>query len=112
MGRIRGTPRVLIIRMRHVPAIDSTGIHVLRELAQRSKRDGTLLLLADVHAQPMFALARANVLELIGEENTYGNLDDALNRARTELGYATEERPVFATPTVARESGEHPTIGS
>lgn len=104
LGRLRDRPRVMIIRMRHVPAIDSTGIHVLRELAQRSKHEGTLLLLADVHAQPMFALARANVLELIGEENAYGNLDDALNRARTELGYKTEERPVFATPTVARET--------
>lgn len=110
IGRIRTRPRVLIIRMRNVSAIDSTGIHVLRELAQRSKHERTLLLLSDVHAQPMFALARADVLELIGEENAYGNLDDALNRARTELGYATEERPAFATPTVARESGEHPTV--
>jgi sulfate permease, SulP family len=104
MGRTRGKPRVMIIRMRHVPAIDSTGIHVLRELTQRSKREGTLLLLSDVHAQPMFAMARADVLQMIGEENTYGNLDDALNRARSEIGVATEERPVFATPTVARET--------
>ena len=104
MGRIQGKPRVLILRMRHVPAIDSTGIHVLRELTQRTKREGTLLLLSDVHAQPMFALARADVLQLIGEDNAYGNVDDALNRARSELGVATEERPIFATPTVARET--------
>jgi SulP family sulfate permease len=104
IGRIARKPKVLIIRMRDVPAIDSTGIHVLRELAERSRREGTLLLLSDVHAQPMFALARADVLELIGERNTYGNVDDALNRARLDLGYATEERPAFATPTVARET--------
>ena len=104
LGLVARRPKVLIVRMRHVPAIDSTGLHVLRELEERCRREGTLLLLSDVHAQPMFAFARADLLERMGEENIFGNVDDALNRARTELGYVTEERPAFATPTVARET--------
>lgn len=32
-----------------------------------------------------------------------GNIDDALNRARTYLGLPPEPRPAFATPTVRRE---------
>src|SRR5207244_3149399 len=32
LGRIVGRPKVLILRMRHVPAIDSTALHALRDL--------------------------------------------------------------------------------
>ena len=51
-GRIAGKPKVLILRLRHVPAIDSTGLHALRDVIRRSEREGTLVLLSDVHAPP------------------------------------------------------------
>ena len=104
MGRVAGNPKVLIIRMRNVPAIDSTGMHTLREVAKRSKKDGTLVLLSDVHTQPLMALSKSDVLDEIGEENVFGNIDDALNRARAHLGLPTVETPDFGTPTVARET--------
>jgi sulfate permease, SulP family len=101
---VRGKPRVLIIRVRDVPVIDSTGLHVLHDLAKRSRKDGTLLILSDVHAQPMFALANSDKLKDIGEENVLGNIDDALNRARDYLGLDRIAPPRHATPTVAREA--------
>ena len=104
VGRIAGRPRVLILRMRHVPAIDSTGLHALRELVRRSQREGTLVVLSDVHAQPVVALERSGLYDELGEENVHGNIDDALNRAREFLGLSAVARPVDATPTVARES--------
>jgi len=103
LGRIAGKPKVLILRLRHVPAIDSTGLHALRDLVERSRKDGTLVVLSDVHAQPVVALERSGFYYEIGEENVTGNIDDALNRAREHLGLATVPRPAFATPTVARE---------
>jgi SulP family sulfate permease len=104
MGRVAGNPKVLIIRMRNVPAIDSTGMHTLREVAKRSKKDGTLVLLSDVHTQPLMALSKADVLDEIGEENVFGDIDHALNRARAHLGLPTVEPPAGGTPTVARET--------
>jgi sulfate permease, SulP family len=104
VGRIAGKPKVLILRLRHVPAIDSTGLHALRELVQRSRKEGTLVILSDVHAQPVVALERGGLYDELGEENIHGNIDDALNRARRALGMAPVEPPAFATPTVARES--------
>ncbi|HMG12958.1 MAG TPA: sodium-independent anion transporter, partial [Gemmatimonadaceae bacterium] len=89
---------------RDVPAIDSTGLHALHELARRCKHDGTLLLLADVHAQPMFALVRSDMLAELGEENVFGNLDDALDRAREYLTLPPVPHPPGALPTVARET--------
>jgi SulP family sulfate permease len=104
LRQVAKKPQVLIIRLRDVPAIDSTGLHALHELARSCKHDRTLLLLADVHAQPMFALARSDILEEIGETNLFGNLDDALDRAREFLGLPAEPHPPEATPTVARET--------
>ena len=104
LRQIAGKPKVLIIRMRNVPAIDSTGMHALKEVVHSSRKDGTLVLLSDVHTQPLIAIGRSAVLDEIGEENMFGNLDDALNRARTHLGLPTEERPAYSVPTVARET--------
>ncbi len=103
LGRIAGKPKVLILRLRHVPAIDSTGLHALRDLVERSRKDGTLVVLSDVHAQPIVALERSGFYYEIGEENVTGNIDDALNRARAHLGLPPVARPAFATPTVVRE---------
>jgi len=92
--------------MRRVPVIDSTGLAALREVVRRSRKEGTLVVLSDVHSQPIVALTRSGLSDELGEDNVTGNLDDALNRARLYLGLSTEERPAFAQPTVARET-EH-----
>jgi len=107
VARIAGKPKVLILRLRHVPAIDSTGLHALRELVQRSKNEGILVILSDVHAQPVVALERSGLYDELSEANIHGNIDDALNRARDALGLPLAPRPEFAIPTVARESQEH-----
>ena len=90
--------------LRTAGPIENESLHALHELARSCKHDRTLLLLADVHAQPMFALARSDILEEIGETNLFGNLDDALDRAREFLGLPAEPHPPEATPTVARET--------
>jgi SulP family sulfate permease len=111
LARTMGTPRVLILRMRNVPAIDATGLHALRDVVHRSRKDGTLVLLSDVHAQPMIALGRSDLLDEIGDDQIFGNVDDALNRARRELGLPEEARPPTAEPTVARERAITPPTG-
>ena len=79
--------------MRRVPAIDATGMAALRDVVRRSRRDGTLVLLADVHMQPMVALSRSAVLDEIGAENLLGDLDLALARARAHLGLPPAPAP-------------------
>ncbi len=96
-------PKVRIVRMRNVPAIDATGIHTLKEEYNNSKKRGIAFIISDIHAQPLIALERADLLEAIGEENVFGNVDDALNRARGILNLPKMERPVPFVPTVKRE---------
>ena len=100
---LRRTPKVLIIRMRNVPAMDSTGLNALRDVVVRFRRAGTRVILSDIHAQPMLALQRSSLADELPEDDLQGNIDDALNVARAHLGLAAVPRAVFAIPTVARE---------
>jgi SulP family sulfate permease len=103
LARIAGKPNVLIIRMRNVMALDSTGMYALKDVVHRSRKDGTFVLLSDVHMQPLVALTGSPVLDEIGQQNLFGNIDDALNRARELVGAPAQPRPAGSTPTVERE---------
>lgn len=113
LAQVAGKPKVLIIRMRSVLALDSTGMHALRDVVHRSRKDGTVVLLSDVHMQPLVALTGSPVLEEIGREHLFGNIDDALNCARRIVGVAEEPAPSDVVPTVTRErTGEYPVVKS
>lgn len=86
LARIAKKPRVLIIRMRNVPALDSTGMHALKDVVHRSRQDGTLVLLSDVHMQPLVALTGSPVLEEIGKDRVFSDIDSALRHAEEHLG--------------------------
>lgn len=94
MSVVAKTPKVRIIRMRDVPAIDATGIQTLREQCHSSRKHGIAFLLSGMHSQPLIAIERAGLLGLIGEDNVFGNLDEALNRAREILGLPPSSCPV------------------
>jgi len=81
---VEGTAKVMILRMRDVPAIDATGLHTLEEVHTNCARSGTALILCDLRAQPMRALRRSHQIGLIGKQNIKGDLDQALERA-TEI---------------------------
>ena len=85
VGQVAGKPSVLVIRMRNVPAMDATGLHALKDLVHRSRREGTRVILSEVHAQPMMALARSPILTDVGEENLAGSIDQALAMAQQVL---------------------------
>jgi SulP family sulfate permease len=103
MNIIERLPKVRIIRMRNVSAIDSTGLNVLKKVSQDCRKHNIAFLISDIHTQPLYALGQSDLIETIGEENIFGNIDDALNHARAILGMPKIERPVPFVPTVARE---------
>ncbi|MCC7344227.1 MAG: sodium-independent anion transporter, partial [Deltaproteobacteria bacterium] len=96
-------PKVLILRMRHVPAMDATGLMALVDLKRRCDQQGTTLILSGVHAQPYLAIDKAGKLELFGEANVLTNVDLALNRAREILGLPPAPPPEKFVPSVAQE---------
>ena len=75
-------PKVLILRMRTVLSMDATALRALEEVYDQTKREGAVLLLAGVHAQPLIAIDRAGLLDKVGVDNIFENVCDALKRAR------------------------------
>ena len=85
MRRVEKKPKVLIIRMRMVPAIDATGLQVLEDVLERTRREGGTLMLTGVAAQPMEAMERSGFLKSLGREFVFESIDDALECARQFL---------------------------
>ncbi|MDQ2980669.1 MAG: sodium-independent anion transporter [Acidobacteriota bacterium] len=95
MQRVARKPRVFILRMRNVPAIDASGIRVLDELHRSFAQEDVRFLIAGIHAQPLFALDRAGALDRYGRDNFVADLDEALARARQIIAGrpASEQAP-------------------
>ena len=80
--RVEKKPKVLIIRMRMVPAVDATGLRVLEDVLDQTRHGGGTLLLTGVQAQPLEAMEKSGFLDQLGRENLMDNIDAALARAR------------------------------
>ena len=81
----REKPKVIIVRMRHVPLIDATGIHVLKTEYKNAKRKGVAFVLSGIQPGLFDLLNQAGLVELIGPENVVDHIDQALERAKELL---------------------------
>src|SRR6478672_4053259 len=78
LAAVSRKPEVLVIRMRRVPFIDSTGLNVLRDLVRRTQGDGTTVIIAETQEQPRQALQRGGLVEMVGPEHLVDSLDLAI----------------------------------
>ena len=72
---------ILIIRMRNVPAIDSTGVEELKNIVKRCEKRGIKVIFSHVNEQPMRAMTKAGFTERVGMDNFCDHIDTALLRA-------------------------------
>lgn len=73
--------KVLVIRMRAVPALDATAMHSLEMLYDRCTKEGVQLVFSHVNEQPLHTMEKAGFVEKIGKENFCAHIDEALERA-------------------------------
>ncbi|HXS55062.1 MAG TPA: SulP family inorganic anion transporter, partial [Hanamia sp.] len=79
-------PKALIIRMRHVPLIDATGIQALKYVSKDLKKHHTKLILSEVNSkQVLKELKDSRLLFSIGKGNIFETLEQALQKARQEV---------------------------
>ncbi len=78
-------PRVFILRMRNVPAIDASGIRVLDDLFRSFSQQGIRFLISGIQAQPRAALERAGKIDAYGRENFASGIDEALAVAARQI---------------------------
>jgi SulP family sulfate permease len=75
--------KVIVIRMRSVPAIDASAMRSLRQLADRAKKKKITLIFSHVNEQPKSVMEKDGFITYIGEENFLPNIVEALDYAET-----------------------------
>jgi sulfate permease, SulP family len=100
---VAAAPKVLVLPLRNVPAIDATAVRALRDVFDKTAREGTRLVLAGVERQPRQVIERSGLLDLIGRDNVFADVAGALARARV-LVHAPAPDASVAMATAARPS--------
>jgi SulP family sulfate permease len=80
--RINDLPPIVIMRLRNMTVIDSTGILALEDLAEAMHASGRTLLFCGARAQPRRLIGQAGFAEIVGKENICENVLEALARAK------------------------------
>lgn len=82
---IGGKGKVLILRMRYVPFIDSTGLIIFREVIRYFTVKKVRIILSGVRNEVSEELEKCGLAEIIGRENICENFSEAVRTATEEL---------------------------
>ncbi len=74
-------PDIVILRLRNMTAIDSTGLQALQRLGDEVHRSGRSLILCGAREQPARLMQQAEFEQHVGRENICPNVTEALKRA-------------------------------
>ena len=75
--------KVIVIRMRSVPAIDASAMKMLRELAKRAEKKHITIIFSHVNEQPMSVMEKDHFVEDVGKDNFCTNIVEALDYAES-----------------------------
>lgn len=78
---VKDFTKCLVLRMRSVPALDSTAMNALQNLVKYCEAKGITPIFSHVNEQPMHVMEKAGFVELVGKENFCANISDALKHA-------------------------------
>jgi len=71
---------IIVLRLRHMTALDATGLHALERLAYRCRQKGKTLVLCGARGQPEHLLHQTEFVDHVGDENIVPNIRAALDR--------------------------------
>lgn len=77
--------KIIIVRMRAVPAIDASAMRKLRELIDRARKKGIQVVFSHVNEQPRKVMEKDGFIEYVGAENFRENIMDAISFAESKL---------------------------
>ena len=73
--------KVIVVRMRSVPAIDASAMNSLRDLAERAKKKNIQLIFSHVNEQPRKVMEKDGFIDAVGAEFFHDNIVEALDHA-------------------------------
>jgi SulP family sulfate permease len=85
------TPKVFILRMRLVPIIDASGVHALKNLLDRCRRRGIVLIISGLQPQPKRVTEKMDLQQREGEMYFVSNFEEALTLAESLVGKSLVE---------------------
>lgn len=83
--------KVLILRMRHVPFIDLTGIKNFKNTLNSLKEAGILVILSRVNEQVRRDFIKSGITRMVGIRNMSNSIEEAMARAKEYLEKVKEE---------------------
>jgi len=75
-------PKVIILRMRQVPSIDASGIHILEELVKDAHANGCIIVFSAVSRSVYRVMRRSGFVELVDKKNFAPDIFEALEKGR------------------------------
>lgn len=85
LRNLKGSTSVLIIRMRHVPFIDATGIRNFTEIIKDLEKRKTKVILSGVNSDVLKEIKRSEIIDFISQKDIHDNFEDALAKAQMQL---------------------------
>jgi SulP family sulfate permease len=77
--------KLIIIRMRHVPFVDATGLHNFKGALKILKDSGTKIVLSGVNDTVCEDLKKSGIHEMVGKDNIFPSFDLALAAATEKV---------------------------
>ena len=78
---LRRTPKVLILRMRNVSAIDATGLFALQDIIKTCKENNCVVLISAIQKQPLTALKKSGITDELVSKQVFLDISSALKHA-------------------------------
>ena len=85
-------PKVIILRMRQVPIIDASGIHILEELAKEAHASGSIIVFSAVSRSVYRVMRSSGFVDIIDKRNFAPDIFGALEIANAFLDSSDIER--------------------
>ncbi len=73
--------KVIIFRMRGVPALDASAMHAMEQLYDRCDAAGVQMVFSHVNEQPMKTMEKSGFVDKVGRDNFRPHIDDAIEWA-------------------------------
>lgn len=87
INNLQKKPKVLILRMRHVPFIDATGVYRLKEVIKQFGERKVTIILSGVNKKIKEDLEKADIYSVLDRDNLLDHINNSLQRANEVLAH-------------------------
>src|SRR5690606_13886556 len=74
----KAAPQVVVIRLRHVPFIDATGLQTLDDVIDQLRGRGVRVILTEMNERVSNKMRRMGLLKRLGEGNVLANMAEVI----------------------------------